>query len=84
MASLYARNVFPDLKVTWGTYPDNIGHDAFPGCFRCHDEDHSTPQGKSITQDCTKCHETVAMDEAAPDVLKTLGVADRVAALRKK
>ena len=31
VAAIYARNVFPDLKVTWGTYPDNIGHEAFPG-----------------------------------------------------
>ena len=84
VASLYARNVFPDLKVTWGTYPNNIGHDAFPGCFRCHDEGHSTAQGKTITQDCAACHEAVAMDEASPEILKTLGVADRLAALRKK
>ena len=84
VASLYARNVFPDLKVTWGTYPNNIGHDAFPGCFRCHDEGHKTAQGKTITQDCAACHEAVAMDEASPEILKTLGLADRLAALRKK
>jgi nitrate/TMAO reductase-like tetraheme cytochrome c subunit len=84
LASLYARNVFPDLKVTWATYPDNIGHDAFPGCFRCHDEDHATAQGKTITQDCTKCHEAVAMEESSPEILKTLGLADRISALKKK
>ena len=22
----------------WGTYPNNIGHNFFNGCFRCHDE----------------------------------------------
>ena len=84
VAAIYARNVFPDLKVTWGTYPNNLGHDAFPGCFRCHDEGHKTAQGKTITQDCASCHEAVAMDEASPEILKTLGVADRLAALRKK
>jgi NapC/NirT cytochrome c family, N-terminal region len=84
VASLYARNVFPDLKVTWGTYPDNIGHEAFPGCFRCHDEDHATPEGKTITQDCAACHEMVATEETSPEILKTLGVADRLAALKKK
>ena len=84
VASLYARNVFPDLKVTWGTYPDNIGHEAFPGCFRCHDEDHATPEGKTITQDCGACHEMVATEETSPEILKTLGVADRLAALKKK
>jgi nitrate/TMAO reductase-like tetraheme cytochrome c subunit len=84
VADIYARNVFPDLKVTWGTYPNNLGHDAFPGCFRCHDEGHKTAQGKTITQDCAACHEAIAMDEASPEILKTLGVADRLAALRKK
>ena len=35
--AIYARNVFPEMKVGWGTYPNNIGHEDFPGCFRCHD-----------------------------------------------
>src|SRR5262249_10930750 len=26
LAAIYSRNVFPDLKVTWGTYPNNLGH----------------------------------------------------------
>ena len=34
LVAIYNRNVFPDLKVTWGTYPDNLGHTAFPGCLR--------------------------------------------------
>ena len=84
VAAIYARNVFPDLKVAWGTYPNNIGHEAFPGCFRCHDERPATPQGKTITQDCAACHEAVAMDEASPEILKTLGLTDRLAALKKK
>ncbi len=29
--AIYNRNVFPDLKVTWGTYPNNLGHTDFPG-----------------------------------------------------
>lgn len=36
LADIYSRNVFPELGVTWGTYPDNRGHQEFPGCFRCH------------------------------------------------
>jgi hypothetical protein len=84
VAAIYARNVFPDLKVDWGTYPDNLGHDTFPGCFRCHDEDHATREGKTITQDCSACHEAVAMEEASPEILKTLGLADRLAAVKKR
>ena len=76
VAGIYARNVFPDLKVTWGTYPNNLGHADYPGCFRCHDENHATSDKKTITQDCSTCHNLLAVDEAAPDVLKTLGLAD--------
>jgi hypothetical protein len=52
--AIYNRNVFPDMKVTWGTYPNNLGHTDFPGCFRCHDGSHATGAGKSITQDCSR------------------------------
>jgi hypothetical protein len=63
------------LKVSWGTYPNNLGHADFPGCFRCHDENHATADKKTITQDCSACHNPLAVEEAAPDVLKTLGIA---------
>jgi hypothetical protein len=72
LAAIYERNVFVDLKVTWGTYPNNLGHTNDPGCFRCHDEAHLTADKKTISQDCSLCHQLVAMDEASPDVLKTL------------
>jgi hypothetical protein len=72
LAAIYRRNVFPDLKVTWGTYPNNLGHTDDPGCFRCHDASHMTPDNQTIAQDCNACHQPVAMDEASPDILKTL------------
>jgi hypothetical protein len=72
LAAIYQRNVFPDLKVAWGTYPNNLGHTDDPGCFRCHDEAHLAADKKTITQDCNACHQAVAMDEASPDILKTL------------
>jgi nitrate/TMAO reductase-like tetraheme cytochrome c subunit len=81
--AIYNRNVFPDLKVTWGTYPNNLGHTDFPGCFRCHDGSHTTTDGRAITQDCNACHEPLAMDEASPEILKTLGVAERISAVQK-
>ena len=82
--AIYNRNVFPDLKVTWGTYPNNLGHTDFPGCFRCHDGSHTTGDGKTITQDCNACHEPLAMDEASPEILKTLGIADRISKVQKQ
>jgi hypothetical protein len=58
---LYERNVFPTMKVTWGSYANNVGHSdpgpsPYPGCFRCHDENHKSRQGKVISQDCSLCH----------------------------
>jgi hypothetical protein len=52
----YRRNVFPDMKVTFGSYPDNRGHVTSNGCFRCHDESHETKDGKTISADCELCH----------------------------
>jgi hypothetical protein len=83
IAAIYNRNVFPDLKVTWGTYPNHLGHTDFPGCFRCHDGSHATADEKTtIAQDCTACHEPLAIGEASPAVLKTLGLADRIGSLQ--
>jgi hypothetical protein len=76
---IYDRNVFPDMKVTWGTYPQNIGHTDFPGCFRCHDGGHTAQNGQTITQDCNACHNLLAMDEANPKVLTELGITQETA-----
>ncbi len=53
---VYRRNVFPEMNVQFGTYPNNIGHMDFPGCFRCHDDNHKSNDGKKISQDCDSCH----------------------------
>lgn len=53
---IYRTNVFPSMKVAWGTYPNQLGHMTSPGCFRCHDEDHKTRDGLAIRQDCELCH----------------------------
>jgi nitrate/TMAO reductase-like tetraheme cytochrome c subunit len=84
IVALYNQNVFPDLKVTWGTYANNLGHTDFPGCFRCHDAAHTAEGGKAINQDCDSCHQIVAASEASPEVLKTLGVEERISALQRK
>jgi hypothetical protein len=55
--NVYRRNVFPSMKVTWGTYSNNIGHMDFPGCWRCHDDNHVAKDGTTIKQDCEMCHE---------------------------
>jgi len=72
---IYDRNVFPAMKVTWGTYPDNLGHNDFPGCFRCHDGNHTAAGGRVVTQDCGACHDLLAVQDPAPKVLDSLGLA---------
>jgi len=74
LVTLYSQNVFPFMKVTWGTHPNHIGHMSYPGCFRCHDGDHLAKDGTSITQDCAACHNLLAVDEAKPKVLSDLGI----------
>ena len=56
LQGLHRRNVFPAMKLTWGYHPDNRGHTEFPGCFRCHDDEHKTRDGLAIRQDCELCH----------------------------
>lgn len=73
--AIWNRNIFPDMKVTWGTYPNNIGHTDFPGCFRCHD-DRTSADGRVVSQDCSACHSLLAMEEPDPQVLKDLGVVE--------
>jgi hypothetical protein len=84
LLAIYRHNVFPDLKVTWATYPNNLGHADDPGCFRCHDDCHATPDKKTITQDCNACHQSLAVEETSPEILKTLGIADRLSEVQKQ
>lgn len=56
LSELYRRNVFPAMRVRWGTYPNHRGHTEFPGCFRCHNDEHAAPDGRVIRQDCDLCH----------------------------
>ena len=76
LLAVYNRNVFPAMKIGWGTYPNNIGHTDFPGCFRCHDDSHASADGRKVTQDCGACHNLLAMEEAAPKILTDLGVVE--------
>ena len=36
LQAAYNKNIFPEMKVKWSVYPNNIGHLEFMGCFRCH------------------------------------------------
>jgi len=60
----YRHNVFPPMKVTWGSYPENRGHIASPGCVRCHDDEHKAKDGSAISGDCEYCHKQIEMPPA--------------------
>jgi nitrate/TMAO reductase-like tetraheme cytochrome c subunit len=76
VADIFTQNVFPEMKVTWGTHPNHIGHMNYPGCFRCHDGEHTEKaSGKQITNDCSACHNLLAVDEVKPKVLADIGIA---------
>jgi hypothetical protein len=53
---IYDRNVFPEMSVSWKTYPSNIGHRNSPGCFRCHDGKHVSANGDVVHSECKTCH----------------------------
>jgi NapC/NirT cytochrome c family, N-terminal region len=57
---IYRDNFFPKMKTNWQARPDNIGHQLFPGCFRCHDGRHVNNKGESISHSCDACHTIIA------------------------
>ncbi len=76
LLDIHSRNVFPEMKINWGTYPNHIGHTESPGCFRCHDDLHTSAEGKAISQDCSSCHELLAIEESNPEVLRQLAMGE--------
>jgi NapC/NirT cytochrome c family protein len=74
VANIYKRNIFPEMKMGWGVHPNNLGHNDFPGCFRCHDGSHVSSDGQTITNDCGACHSLLAVEEENPKILADLGV----------
>lgn len=72
LKQIYSRTFFPDMKLSWQTHPNNLGHFYYPGCFRCHDGQHVSADGKVISKDCNQCHtmlsetEGTAITNAAP------------------
>lgn len=62
--SAFARNIFPEMKVSWKAYPDHSAHLESNGCFRCHNGRHSTDSGEVISNDCNLCHDIV--DQGPP------------------
>jgi hypothetical protein len=66
---IYSRSYFPEMRVSWKKYPDNIGHMYDLGCFRCHDGKHVSDEGKVLSKDCNTCH-TILAQQFERDTLR--------------
>lgn len=71
-----SRNVFPQMNIDWGTYPNNIGHKDSPGCFRCHDGQHIPGDGGTIRLECNICHSVPVPGDSTPAGLYPLLLAE--------
>lgn len=58
---MLVRSRFKDVGVSWMSFPDNLGHKNFRGCFRCHDGKHLNEQGEPVRLHCTLCHNAPAV-----------------------
>jgi hypothetical protein len=61
LKTIYELVATPDMRVTAATYPDNLGHQTSPGCFRCHDGAHYKVVSGALTNEtipsaCATCH----------------------------
>ena len=59
LQNIYSTYFFPEMKTDWNSHPNNIGHFYGQGCFRCHDGQHFSPDGRVIRNECYICHTTL-------------------------
>jgi len=78
LQAIFDRTTFPFMGVTWETHPNNIGHQDFPGCFRCHDGKHLSVDNQAIRLECNICHSIpqVALPGQAAPVIPALPAAN--------
>ena len=67
---IYSTTFFPEMKVNWKTHPNNVGHFYFNGCFRCHDGNHVSKDGKVISKDCNACHTVMDQEEGGAHIVQ--------------
>ncbi|MBL8736795.1 MAG: NapC/NirT family cytochrome c [Planctomycetes bacterium] len=85
LGEIWLRNNWPERKLGWNSYPDLATH---AGCFRCHDGEHATPDGKGVVfgprltdsgapvrdGSCNRCHTVLSENEEDPAVLDAFGL----------
>jgi hypothetical protein len=79
---IFKRTTFPEMKLNWQTHSNNLGHYYYNGCFRCHDGQHVSSDGKVVSKDCNQCHtlmsetEGVVAAETAPTFKHPVDIGD--------
>lgn len=73
---IFTSTRFPEMRVDWRTHPNNIGHFLSAGCFRCHDDQHVSKDGKKISKDCTICHEMLSETKTAAEFQHPIDLGD--------
>jgi hypothetical protein len=68
---IFQTTIFPEMKVDWRVHPNNIGHYYYVGCFRCHDGNHVSSDGKVISKDCNSCHTMLSEVESGKSLIGT-------------
>ena len=68
---IFKRTTFPEMKLNWQTHPNNLGHYYYNGCFRCHDGQHLSADGKVISKDCNQCHTLMSETEGTTSLAST-------------
>jgi len=69
---IFKRTTFPEMKLNWQTHPNNLGHFYYNGCFRCHDGQHVSADGKVVSKDCTQCHDLLSETDGATSQAATV------------
>ncbi len=73
IADIFAANVFPEMKIAWGTYPSFANHHGDSGCFRCHTATLVDDKGKKIAKSCdVMCHTPLEVESKKPEILELL------------
>jgi len=70
---IYRTTTFPEMKLDWRTHNNNIGHFYFAGCFRCHDGQHVSAEGKVVSKECNTCHTVLSQSEGDTALVTTEG-----------
>ncbi|MBW8011250.1 MAG: hypothetical protein FVQ83_08425 [Chloroflexi bacterium] len=68
LQDIYMQMVFPEQELDWTTHPDNLGHKNSPGCFRCHDGKHLSPEDEAIRLECNVCHSVPVVSQETASV----------------